>query len=131
MYKLKKQIQNGTAKRISQNSIDPIGLYCGVRTQGDEIINWNQTSREIFNFVRAICKPGPMARSFIRDKEIKINKVRLIQGIKSYINIPGQIIGKTDIGFYVKTKDTFVEVVDYEYEGQINIGNKLGKGRNE
>jgi methionyl-tRNA formyltransferase len=41
-------------------NIHPIGSYCVKRKKGDEILNWNQTSREIFNFVRAICRPGPV-----------------------------------------------------------------------
>ena len=45
---------------------------------------------------------------------MKINSVREIKGARSYINTPGQILGKTESGFYVKTKDTFIEVLEYE-----------------
>lgn len=125
LYEAIKQIQNGTAKRTKQVDIDKIGLYCGMRGPGDEIIDWNSSSRRIFNFVRAICKPGPMALSSLNDKEIKINKVREIEGAHEYINTPGQILGKTDNGFYVKTGDTFVEVVEYDYKGKIRTGDRL------
>lgn len=125
LYDAIKQIQNGNAKAIKQTTIDKIGMYCGMRKSGDEIINWNSTSREIFNFVRALCKPGPMASSMVNGKEIRINKVLEIQGAKNYINIPGQVLGKTDRGFYVKTKDTFIEVIEYEYDGKIRVGDRL------
>ncbi|MCR5302190.1 MAG: methionyl-tRNA formyltransferase [Lachnospiraceae bacterium] len=126
LYEAIKQIQHGTVNRIKQNSIDPIGMYCGMRGPGDEVIDWNSTSRELFNFIRAICKPGPMATSLLNGKEIKINRCREIPNARTYKNKPGQIIGKTDSGFYVKTRDTFVEVLEYEYDGGIRVGDRMG-----
>ncbi len=76
LYDSIKLIQNGKAQRIKQNTIDPVGMYCGMRGPGDEIIDWNMTSRELFNFIRAICLPGPMATSSLNGKTIKINKCR-------------------------------------------------------
>lgn len=125
LYDAIKRIQEGKTERIKQDTIDPIGMYCGIRVPGDEIINWNSTSRELYNFVRAICKPGPMATSRINEKEIKINKIREINGARTFIGKPGQIIGKTESGFIVKTKDTFVEVVEYEFEGSIHVGDRM------
>ena len=68
-------IREGVAKRIAQNSIHPLGSFCSARGPGDERLNWNQSSRQIFNFVRAICPPGPAARCYLGEDEIKINKV--------------------------------------------------------
>ncbi len=127
LYDAIKLIQADKVEPVKQISIDPIGMYCGMRSQGDEAINWNLSSREIFNFVRAICKPGPMAVTALKGNEMKINRVREIGGAKPYINIPGQVLGKTEDGFYVKTKDTFVEVIEYEYEGKIKVGDRLGE----
>lgn len=125
LYEAIKQIQNGTVRRIQQKTIDPVGMYCGMRGPGDEIINWNSTSRELFNFVRAICKPGPMATSMLNGSAIKINRIREVQGAREYIGKPGQILGKTEMGFYVKTKDTFIEVIEHEYEGRIRVGDRM------
>lgn len=122
-----RKIYEGSVERIKQDSIDPIGSYCGMRQAGDELIDWNQSSRRIFNFVRAIAKPGPMATSILNDKRIRINKVREVKGVREYIGIPGQIIGKTDEGYYVKTKDTFVEMIEFEYDGRIRVGSRLGR----
>lgn len=125
LYESIKLIQNNQVVRIPQNSIDPVGIYCGIRMPGDERMNWNQTSRELFNFVRALCKPGPMAVSCIGEKEIKINKVRMVAGAHNYKGITGQVVGKTEQGFYVKTKDNMIEVIEYDYEGNIKIGDRL------
>ena len=72
-----------------------------------------------------MCIPGPMACSWIGEREIRINRVRMVEGARPYINTPGQILGKGQEGFYVKTKDTFVEVLDYRFEGKIRVGDRL------
>lgn len=119
-------IMNGTAPRIKQNSIHPTGFYCGRRGFGDEIINWNQKSREIFNFIRAISCPGPKATTYYNGIEIKINKARLIPEAPVYINTSGQLLSKTQEGFLVKTKDSFIEILEIETKAKLRVGYKLG-----
>lgn len=126
LYDAIKMIQNGTVNTIKQSSIDPVGMYCGMRKKGDEVIDWNRSSREVFNFVRAICRPGPIATTYLKGKELKINRLREVLNSRAYINIPGQVLGKTESGFYVKTADTIVEVLDYEYDGKVSVGDRLG-----
>ena len=89
------------------------------------MIDWSLSSREVFNFVRAICLPGPEARTFLKGKEMKINKVKMVEGARPYQCICGMVVGKTDRGFYVKTGDTMVEVTEYSYEGRVLIGSRL------
>lgn len=125
LYEAIQLIKRGKAERVPQTLIDPIGTYCGMRRFGDEVLDWNQDSREVFNFVRAICFPGPCARTVLNGKEMKVCKVRLIEGAKSYKNTVGQILGKTKSGFYVKTRDTFIEVIEYEYDGKIIVGDRF------
>ncbi|NAY91647.1 methionyl-tRNA formyltransferase [Muricauda sp. JGD-17] len=116
--------QQGPVKGVDQKTIHPVGMYCGMRGIGDELIDWNQSSREIFNFVRAICRPGPMAISYLDGNEIKINQVRTIAEAPVYKGKPGQILCKTKEGsFLVKTKDSFVELL--EYEGKLRVGKML------
>lgn len=125
LYRAIVMIQNNEVKRIRQQDIDPVGMYCGGRQPGDEIIDWNQSSREIFNFIRAICTPGPQAISWINGTQISINKARMIPGSHIYKNIAGQVIGKTKDGFLVKTGDTMLEILEYTYDGKIRIGDRL------
>lgn len=125
LYDAIKKIQNGTAQRISQDWIDPVGMYCGTRIEGDEVLDWNQKSRDIFNFVRAICKPGPQALTYKGNDEVRINKVNLIQGAHIYKGIPGQIIGVTKKGILVKTKDSMIEVEEYTCEKRLRVGDRL------
>lgn len=120
-----KLVKSGNYECIKQDDIHPVGLYCGMRGIGDEIIEWNQDSREIFNFIRAICEPGPKARSFIDGNEIQINKSKLVPNAPKYKGIPGQILGIKDNGFIIKTKDSILEILEYEYEKEIKIGDRL------
>jgi methionyl-tRNA formyltransferase len=117
--------KKGKAKAYKQNEIHPSGSYCNERKPGDENLNWRQTSREIFNFVRAICEPGPSARSFLNKKEMKINKVKIIENLQNYKSNVGSIVGKTKNTLTVKTLDSFVKIVEFEFEGHINIGDKF------
>ena len=125
LYDAIKQIQNGTAKRVSQDSISQYGLYCGMRQVGDEIINWNQTSREIFNFVRSICKPGPMALTYDEHVAISINKVRYIPKAPCYKGIVGQVLAIVNGMPIVKTSDSYVGIEEYYSERQLKVGDRL------
>lgn len=125
LYDSVKAIQNGTNNRIPQSSIDAVGIYCGGRMIGDEIINWNQGSRDIFNFVRAICRPGPQATCYLNNSKVLINKVRMVEGAHIYKGIPGQVLGKTKNGWYVKTADSMVEILEYDSEEKIKVGSRL------
>lgn len=125
LYESIKLIQAGRQEIKKQVDIHPVGFYCGMRQVGDEKLNWNQTSRDIFNFVRAISKPGPMARTKILETELKINKVKLIDNSPIYKGIPGQVIGINEDGFIVKTLDSMILVNEYEYDGKIRVGDRL------
>ena len=117
--------KKGQVKAKKQIEIHPKGSYYSQRKIGDEILNWNQSSRQIFNFVRAICSPGPISRSFINNKEMKINKVKCIKNAQISKNIVGEIINIDQEGFFVKTKDNFIKIIDYEYDGKIKVGDKF------
>tara|TARA_B110000967_G_scaffold205537_1_gene250292 strand:+ start:269 stop:1165 length:897 start_codon:yes stop_codon:yes gene_type:complete len=112
-------------KAQKQIELHPEGSYFTKRKMGDEILNWDQTSREIFNFVRAICKPGPMARAFIKKKEMKINKIELIENAQNYKCIVGAILNNSNNSFIVKTKDSFIRVTEFEFDTKIKVGDRF------
>lgn len=126
LYDALKLMQQGNVKRTKQTDIHPVGFYCGERTFGDEIINWNQSSRAVFNFVRALyCEGSISAQTSCNDTLVKIKHVALIPGAPSYIGIPGQVVGKTQRGWIVKTMDATVEVYDYTSDAKIKIGSRF------
>lgn len=123
LYEAIKQIQTGIVKRINQNSINPHGLYCGMRGIGDEILDWNQTSREVFNFIRSITKPGPCACSFTDKGKVVFVRSEEIPDAPKYKGIPGQVLVKTKDYILVKTKDSYIKITDYE--GNVRVGDRF------
>ena len=122
LYDAIKKIQIGENKRIIQEKIHPVGFYCGRRGEGDEIIDWKQSSRNIFNFIRAICNPGPRATTHLNGITVLINRSRIIQDAPIYIGKEGQILSKTNDGFLVKTGDSFIEILEIESMSKLTVG---------
>ena len=102
-----------------------MGLYCSARREGDERLEWNQTSRDVFNFVRAICRPGPEARTFLGDVEIKINEVQYLRDAPNYKGIPGAVVGIESETFLVKTADSYIKVTEWSGCIRPRIGDRL------
>lgn len=125
LFKTIKDIKDGDFNRIKQSDIHPVGFYCGGRQLGDEIIEWNNNSRDLFNFIRALSSPGPKATTFLGDEIVHINKAIEIKNAPSYKNIPGQVLSKTDLGYLVKTKDSFIEIQEVDTEAKIKVGNRF------
>lgn len=122
-------IKRKVATRTRQSSIHPVGSYCGRRREGDEIIDWNQSSRDLFNFARAICHPGPKATAKYKGSLVLINKINLVDQAPNYKGLPGQILAKSKEGWIVKSKDSFVEITNLEMASNIKIcaGDRFGE----
>ena len=125
LYDAIKLIQRDEHKPVNQKTIHPIGNYFGVRTFGDEVIDWSTSSRHIFNFIRAICAPGPKARTFLGNEEVFINKAEIIDSAPNYINTTGQIVGKNDRGIVVKTGTSTILITDYASIAKLKVGDRL------
>jgi len=122
LYDAIKLFQEDKVQAIKQDSIHPVGLYCGRRGPGDEIINWQQNSRDLFNFIRSICAPGPRATTSLNGAFVTINRSRMIEHSPSYKGKPGQILVKTPSGYLVKTLDSFLEILEVESETRLKVG---------
>jgi methionyl-tRNA formyltransferase len=131
-------IINGTASRTPQQVQ---GTYYVARRTGDEYIDWNQSSRDIYNFIRAISKPGPQARTWLQIAEtytpVSINKACLMEqeGALKYRCVPGAVVGIHRSGNpIIKTIDTHIRLVEYEInhpvKNKLRIGDRLGLNYN-
>lgn len=114
---------NNKVNPISQNTIHNLGMYCGRRMEGDEIVDWNDSSRNVFNFIRSISDPGPQAQTALNGKLIKINSAKYFKKAPHYIGKPGQILSKTTEGYLVKTKDSFIEIL--EVDSKLRVGQQF------
>lgn len=121
-----KQLQDGSANIVKQIDIHPTGFYCGARTIGDEVVDWNQSAIDVHNFIRGLYFPPAItAIAYLGDTVVRINKAAPVEGVPTYKGIPGQVIGKTDRGVIVKTGDSVIEVYDYEASVKLKIGDRL------
>jgi methionyl-tRNA formyltransferase len=118
-------ILSGSLKRLKQKNVHSLGSYCSIRISGDEILDWNQSSREVFNFVRAICFPGPVARSFKDRSEVFIYKSQYLPEASKFIGIPGTILAKDSAGLLVKTLDSFIRIIEWSSESKLRVGDRL------
>ncbi|QCD44013.1 methionyl-tRNA formyltransferase [Campylobacter mucosalis] len=125
LYEAVVKFKNGKPQGIKQNDIHPTGFYCSYRKAGDEKLCFYQTSREVFNFVRALAHPAVMARAMLNGHEMKINKVELIKDAPNYKCAVGAILQKDTNGFLVKTADSFVRVSEFEFCGKFSVGDRF------
>nr|WP_249206114.1 hypothetical protein [Helicobacter kayseriensis] len=96
-----------------------------MRILGDELIDWNQNSRNIFNFIRSLNTPNLGAKSYIDQKPITIFKSQLIPNAPNYISTPGVVVGVHKNDIIVKTLDNTIRITDYLFDGKIKIGDRL------
>jgi methionyl-tRNA formyltransferase len=125
LYKAISLFKNGEVKGKKQVDIHPIGFYCTQRKVGDEVIKWNDSSRNVFNFIRSICSPGPVARAYVNGIEVKINKSEMVPDAITYKCITGAILNIDKTGFLVKTKDSFIKITEYTSSAIIRVGDRF------
>ncbi|EPG0608796.1 methionyl-tRNA formyltransferase [Vibrio fluvialis] len=91
-----------------QSDIHPVGTYFGMRKVGDEQLHFDNSSIDIFNFIRAITAPGPGARFYIDGCEYIVWRAEMIKDAPSYKATIGEVVGRNEKGVVVKTKDTTI-----------------------
>lgn len=106
-------IIDGTNDRIKQNE-DEVTFGYNI-TKEDEVINFNDSARNIFNKVRGLCSK-PLAYTILDDKVIKLYQVE-ITDILSKCS-PGTIEIVTKNKMFVSTKDYLISIVMLKQEGK-------------
>ncbi|MDD9148065.1 methionyl-tRNA formyltransferase [Sporolactobacillus sp. CQH2019] len=124
------KIKDGNVAAKKQSHIN--GSYFSYRREGDELIDWNWSSRRIHNFIRALVAPAPGAQTFLRQKKIYIWKSEETD-FPNYLSTPGEVIRKDKDGIIVKTGDNAIKInlISYGEEEDkvvpgISVGQRLG-----
>jgi methionyl-tRNA formyltransferase len=108
------------------------GTYFSGRQDGDEWLDWTDSSVNLHNKVRAINRPGPGARTLDGGSIVTIWRAYCDPTWPRYLAIPGQVVGRRPEGALVKTGDSTLLVLDVQYAGQPSeppqwpIGKRLG-----
>jgi methionyl-tRNA formyltransferase len=112
---------------------DPeFGTYFSKREPGDEWIDWERSSYEIYNKIRAITAPGPGARTMLKSRELVLWSARYQKDWPTYTAIPGQVVGQEPDGVRVKTGDSTIVVTSVQFDDEtpttpaLRIGTRLG-----
>ena len=98
-------IIEGTNTRTKQNEADVTFAYN--ITREEEHIDFNKTSREVFNLIRGL-SPVPGSNAILFDNEMKIYES--IINDKKYSGNPGEIVDITKQGIVVKTGDSSITI---------------------
>ncbi|AKU80028.1 methionyl-tRNA formyltransferase [Spiroplasma turonicum] len=88
----------------------------------EEKINWNQSSIQVHNFVRAL-SPTPIAYTFLENERIKIKKTALIKDdepliIPLKLFFPGEIVLIDKKGIIVATMNGYIRILELQREGK-------------
>ncbi len=106
-------IINGTNNRIKQNE-DEVTFGYNI-TREEEHIDFNRTSREVFNHIRGL-SPFPSAYAVLDDLEVKIYDSYI--GNKKYAATPGEICSIYNDGLGVCTRDGEIVITSIKISGK-------------
>ncbi len=135
------ELLSTAVKLIDENKVSPQpqssieGTYYGRRIIGDEWIDWNDTSLNIYNKIRAISHPGPGAQTLLDSSVLSIWKASYEPTWQKYIATPGEVVGIVkNRGIKVKTGDSTILVEKVQRQDQdesevipqFRIGTRLG-----
>ncbi len=83
-------IRNNTL--VTKPQDNSLATYTKRRKPEDGKIEWNKTSREVWNFIRALTQPFPGAFTYLRDKKILVWKASM----SDKTGTPGEVLDITN-----------------------------------
>ncbi len=108
------------------------GTYFAGREEGDEWLDWSDSSVNLHNKVRAITRPGPGARTTVEGRTVVVWRAFFDREWPRYIATPGQVVGHDTSGVLVKTGDSTLRIEEIQIDGRSAetpawaIGTRLG-----
>jgi methionyl-tRNA formyltransferase len=84
-------IKTKRVKPVSQ--VNKEGTYTCSRNPNDGLIDWNQSTKDIYNLIRALENPYPGAFTYYLNKKLIIWQAKPVENPKNYVGrIPGRIV---------------------------------------
>ncbi|HWR50098.1 MAG TPA: methionyl-tRNA formyltransferase [Bryobacteraceae bacterium] len=105
-------IASGSPPRTPQDH-SAATYYCG-REEGDEWLDWADTSRNLYNKIRGITRPGPGACTLLGGDVVRVWGAQYDPTWPKYIATPGQVVGKHAGGSLIKTGDSVLLLTDVQ-----------------
>ena len=104
------QIREGTAQPVAQDESQ--ASFQPVITPADTVIDWNRSSRQVYNLIRG-SNPSPGAGSSFHGERLKIFDAERTPETDK----PGTVIGFGDDGFTVATADGSIKILTVQPAG--------------
>ena len=124
-------IADGQVQRQPQAQLP--GTYFAGRGEGDEWLDWSDSSRNLYNKIRAITHPGPGARTLLGNQVVIVWRAFYDPTWPTYMATPGQVVGRRPgEGVLIKTGDSILLVQEVQIDdGEAHvptwrIGTRLG-----
>jgi methionyl-tRNA formyltransferase len=89
--------------------------FCG-REDGDEWLDWSDSSLNLYNKIRAITRPACGARTLLGQKRVIVWKAAYDPAWPKYLATPGQIVGRRSDGVAIKTGDSTLALQEIQIE---------------
>ena len=112
---------NNTVKKRKQNHA--IATYTCKRLPSDNLINWNASSKNIYNLIRAVTKPYSGAYTFFNEKKMIIWEAKLLDEVKNYVGrISGRVVEIIDgEGVVIQTGDGCILLTSVQLGNSNNV----------
>ncbi len=81
-------------------------------------IEWNKPARQIHNFIRGL-SPYPSSWTVHSGKIIKIHRSNILE---SSINLPGEVILRTNNALHIGTSEGAISILEIQQEGKKKLG---------
>lgn len=109
---------SGSISRTPQNHVN--ATYTCKRNLEDNKIDWNTSSKQIYNLVRASAKPYSGAFAFLAGQELRIWSAKLLDDFRPYVGrIPGRVVEiRSGEGVVVLTIDAALLLLQVQLAGQ-------------
>lgn len=107
---------------IEQNESE--ASYCSIRYPSDGLINWRNSNKDVYNFIRAQSNPYPGAYIYINNTKIIIEKSKIFPN--EYYGIPGRILKVEAQRILVSCKNSAIYIYPQLEEEKIKNFFKFG-----
>lgn len=107
------------AEGIPQNNAE--ATYCCTRLPEDGGINWSDSTKNIYNFIKALVFPFPGAYTYFQGKKLIIWQAKPVNNPPTYVGrIPGRVIGISKKEGYVDvlTGDGILRILEVQFAGE-------------
>lgn len=110
-------LKKGTAPRIKQNEKE--ATYTCSRIPEDGQIIWDDSTKDIYNLIRALSDPYPGAFTYYQGKKIIIQKASKVASARNFVGrTAGRVVGIGEGWVEVLTGDGILKIEEVEIDGR-------------